>query len=59
VGLPAYLSIQRDSGLQSLIGSIPNVYQAKTFGFPFGYETVAPNGDPYVIFDGFMIKKVP
>jgi hypothetical protein len=58
-GKSIFLTIQRDSGLQSMIGSVPNIFQARTFGFPFGAETLAPNGNTYVVFDGFMIKKVP
>lgn len=58
-GLPIFLTVMRDSGLQSMIGSVPNIFQAKTFGFSYGTETLAPNGDTYVVFDGFMIKKVP
>jgi hypothetical protein len=58
-GLPIYLTVTRDSGLQSMIGAVPNIFQAKTFGFPFGTQTLAPNGDTYIVFDGFMIKKVP
>jgi hypothetical protein len=59
MGLPVYLTIVRDSGLQSMIGSLPGIRQAHTFGFPFGYETLSPNGDTWVVFDGFIIKKVP
>jgi hypothetical protein len=58
-GLPVYLAIQRDSGLLSLIGTLPNIYQAKSAGFVPGTDTLAQNGDAVVVFDGFSVKKVP
>jgi hypothetical protein len=59
VGYPEFLTIQRDSGLQSMIGALPSVRQAHTFGFPVGTETQDAAGNTWVVFDGFMIRKVP
>lgn len=58
-GLPLFLVVRRDNGLLSMIGAIPNIYQANTFGFPMGTETLDKAGTTQVIFDGFFITKTP
>lgn len=57
--LPPYLFVQRDSGLLSMVGVPPNLYQANTTGFAPGTEWTDGAGVTYVVFDGFAIRKVP
>jgi hypothetical protein len=58
-GLPLYIVVLRDSGLWSLVGNIPNVFQAKTAGFTPGTNTLAGDGTAMVVFDGFTVRKFP
>lgn len=62
-GLPTYWVAKRDAvnGIQlySILGVLPNIYQANTTGFAPGEEYTDKNGTTYVVFDGFMVKKVP
>lgn len=54
---PTYWIVERDNGNFSVMGTLPNVYQALTDGFAPGDETVNENGDTFVMFDGFAMKK--
>lgn len=61
--LPTYWVAKRDviNGVQmySLLGVLPNIYQAETTGFSPGTEWAARDGTVYVIFDGYAVTKVP
>lgn len=56
---PTYWLVQRDNGLWSILGSLPHIFAANTFGIAPGTETVDKGGNPFLIFDGFAIRKVP
>lgn len=60
---PTYWVAKRDAvnGVQlySILGVLPNIYQANTEGFAPGEQYVDKNGVTYVMFDGFAVKKVP
>jgi hypothetical protein len=57
--IPTVLFAERDSGLWSMIGDIPTIFQANSVGFAPGSEWTNGAGDTYVVFDGFAVKKVP
>lgn len=57
--LPTYWVAKRDNDLYSILGLLPNIYQAETTGFAPGEEYTAKDGTIYVVFDGFAVKKVP
>jgi hypothetical protein len=54
--LPTYWVVKRDNGLWSLMGSLPDVYQARTVGVSLG--SAAPAGaDDLIYFDGYAIRR--
>lgn len=57
--IPTVILAERDSGLWSVIGDIPTIFQANSVGFAPGEQYTNGAGDTYVVFDGFAVKKVP
>lgn len=57
--LPIKVIVERDSGLFSVVGDLPNIYQAFTDGFSPGTATLNAGGSTVVVFDGFAVLKVP
>lgn len=57
--LPTTILAERDSGLWSVIGDIPTIYQARTVGFAPGTEWTDGAGRTFLVFDGFAVLKVP
>lgn len=57
--LPTTILAERDSGLWSVIGDIPTIFQARTAGFSAGSEWTDGYGRTFLIFDGFAVLKVP
>lgn len=55
--LPIKILAERDNGMWSVLGEIPEIYHATTFGFVPGTEAQSYNGDTYLIFDGFAVRK--
>lgn len=56
--LPTYWTTQLPNGLYTILGLLPNIFQANTLGFGPGTETLGPDGNTYVIFDDFAVRKV-
>ena len=54
--LPTYWAVKRDSGLYSLVATLPNVYQAKTQGMSVGQDD---GSGTVAYFDGFAVRKIP
>lgn len=57
--LPTTILVERDSGLWSVIGDIPTIFQARTIGFAPGTEWTDGTGRTFLVFDGFAVLKVP
>jgi hypothetical protein len=62
--LPILWLVERDfggalsGGGYSLVGTIPNIFQAQTAGFVPG-AAFSISTDPYIVFPGFAIRKFP